>query len=284
MSVRTSTVTSLLILFNTTQHNTLWLFTLLSCSTVSVLELNVLCLVRIGEAMTVWNTLNVQIHGGKMGRGGGAVWKVSIKILTDILFSFFRYISESPSGSMVTDVNPMLLELSSSAKKKKNPTDFSESPFEIFMLRVFHTQQTDLQQGTPALPVWPPAEYRGHSDHCRTAATLMLHTHIMADFKGEDTAACAPASPLWQVCKSRVLWKRVSNSNVTARISESISFACVECRSLTNPFISESVHVWVCVYLSGITHSFQTCLSSTLLCVRVCVCVYVCVLRSVKSH
>lgn len=120
MSVRTSTVTSLLILFNTTQHNTLWLFTLLSCSTVSVLELKVLCLVRIGEAMTVWNTLNVQIHGGKMGHGGGAVWKVSIKILTHILFSFFRYISESPSGSMVTDVNPMLLELSSSAKKKKS--------------------------------------------------------------------------------------------------------------------------------------------------------------------
>lgn len=119
MSVRTSTLTSLLILFNTTQHNTLWLFTLLSCSTVSVLELNVLCLVRIGEAMTVWNTLNVQIHDGKMGHGGGAVWKVSIKILTHILFSFFRYISESPSGSMVTDVNPMLLELSSSAKKKK---------------------------------------------------------------------------------------------------------------------------------------------------------------------
>lgn len=27
----------------------------------------------------------------------------------------------------------------------------------------------------------------------------------------------------------------------------------------------------VCVYLSGITHSFQTCLSSTLLCVRECV-------------
>lgn len=56
-------------------------------------------------------------------------------------------------------------------------------------------------------------------------------------------------------------------------ILESINFACVQCGSLTNPFISESVHVWVnvCVYLSGITHSFQTCLSSTLVCVRECV-------------
>lgn len=60
---------------------------------------------------------------------------------------------------------------------------------------------------------------------------------------------------------------------VTVWILESISFACVQCGSLTNPFISQSLHVWVCVcvYLSGIAHSFQTCLSSTLVCVRECV-------------
>lgn len=54
-------------------------------------------------------------------------------------------------------------------------------------------------------------------------------------------------------------------------ILETISFACVQCGCLTNPFISECACVGVCVYLSGITHSFQTCLSSTLVCFRECV-------------
>lgn len=36
-------------------------------------------------------------------------------------------------------------------------------------------------------------------------------------------------------------------------------------------YIRECACVGVCVYLSGITHSFQTCLSSTLLCIQKCV-------------
>lgn len=36
-------------------------------------------------------------------------------------------------------------------------------------------------------------------------------------------------------------------------------------------YVRECACVGVCVYLSGITHSFQTCLSSTLVCVRECV-------------
>jgi len=73
-------------------------------------------------------------------------------------------------------------------------------------------------------------------------------------------------------------------SNVSEWIAESISFACVQCWSLTNPFISLSVHGCVCVYvyLSGITHSFQTCLSSTLVCVRVCMHVYFRVWNPIK--
>lgn len=81
----------------------------------------------------------------------------------------------------------------------------------------------------------------------------------------------------WQVCGAAG-WK--GESDVSVRMLESISFACVPCGSLTNPFISEGAcvgaRVCVCVCLSGITHSFQTCLSSTLLCVQECVHVCTC--------
>lgn len=96
---------------------------------------------------------------------------------------------------------------------------------------------------------------------------LMPDRPMKAHFCGGHFLCVSNLAGVW----SCVFWKWVSNSNVTVWILECISFACVQCRSLTNPFISESVWVCVCVYLSGITHSFQTCLSSTLVCVRECV-------------
>lgn len=70
-------------------------------------------------------------------------------------------------------------------------------------------------------------------------------------------------------CSGRCAKRRLLEmGHVSGWKSESISFACVQCGSLTNPFISLSMCVCVCVCLSGITHCFQTCLSSTLVCVR----------------
>lgn len=159
-----------------------------------------------------------------MDFSAGVVWKVNVNVL-------------KPWLSVRIVVNLVVLQMSSSAK-----TTVFIATFQAFRLPEFDTMQQCIFRRVLLNTTWRVTDHYGQfSTNARTDAG---QTH-------DDKFVWRPFPVCFHSgrCVKPRPCKWVSNSNVTVWILECISFACVQCGSLTNPFISESVHVWVCVCL-----------------------------------